>query len=112
MDPKDYERLAKMEAHVEQMNAVVIRMEAKLDTWSTNFLTRNEATEMFRSRDQDIQETRGELKELRDEIKAVRGEITAIQTDQQNDKRASAAQVSSWVGIAVAALSLLVAYFK
>jgi len=105
MDQKDYERLAKMEAHVEQMNAVVIRMEAKLDTWSTNFLTRNEATEMFRSRDQDIQET-GE------EIKAIKAEIQTMKTEQQNDKRASAAQVSSWIGVAVAVLALFVSYFK
>jgi len=94
VEQKDYERLAKMEAQVEQMSAVVIRMEAKLDTWATNFLTRNEAAEMFRSRDQDIQETRQELKELK------------------NEKQSDKALWPAWIGAAVAVIALVVSVMK
>ena len=50
--------------------------------------------------------------ETREEIKSLKSEIQTMKTEQQNDKRASSAQASSWVGIGVAILALLVSYFK
>lgn len=64
MEEKNYdhiEKLAKMEAQVEQVSTVVTRLEGKIDAWATNFLSRNEAAEMFRSRDKEIQEIKDKL---------------------------------------------------
>ncbi|WP_342046001.1 hypothetical protein [Bacillus sp. OTU530] len=94
MDQKDYERLAKLETQIENLTTLVIELKTQISSFTQNFPTRLEVNEMFRSRDQDIQETREELKELK------------------NDKRASAAQVASWAGIGVAILALFVSYFK
>lgn len=78
------ERLAKMEAQVENVSTVVTRLEGKIDAWATNFITRNEAQEMFRSRDREMQE----LKE------------------KQNNK---ATLFAGWAGVIVSLLAVGVA---
>lgn len=83
-DLERLERMARMEAQVEQMNAVVIRMEAKLDAWATNYVTREESKEMFRARDKEIQE---------------------IKDAQTNNK----ALYASWASVAVAVVAAVVA---
>lgn len=94
MEQKDYERLAKLEAQLENLTQLMIEMKAQLSSFTQNFPTRLEVNEMFRSRDQDIQETREEVKELR------------------NDNKARSAQIAAWAGVVVAILALFISYFK
>lgn len=105
MDQKDYERLAKLETQLENLTTLVVELKAQISSFTQNFPTRLEVNEMFRSRDQDIQETR-------EEIKTMRVEMQTLKSEQQNDKRASAAQVASWISIVVGAMALVVSLFK
>jgi predicted RNase H-like nuclease (RuvC/YqgF family) len=69
----DYgERLAALEAQLESVidaqadiKAYMIRLEAKLDAYQTNYVPRQELNEMFRSRDEKIARLEDELKTRR-----------------------------------------------
>ncbi|ANC77164.1 hypothetical protein ABE65_010270 [Fictibacillus phosphorivorans] len=94
MESKDLERLAKLETQLESMGQVMLRLEAKFDAWQTNFLTRVEADEMFRSRDKEIQNVREDLKEAK------------------LDKRSNFALVPAYISLGVSIVIGLVMYFK
>ncbi len=94
MESKDLERLAKLETQLESMGQVMLRLEAKFDAWQTNFLTRVEADEMFRSRDKEIQNVREDLKEAK------------------LDKRSNFALVPAYISLGVSIIIGLVMYFK
>ncbi|WP_371017376.1 hypothetical protein [Pseudalkalibacillus sp. JSM 102089] len=88
------ERIAKLEEqskghtdHYDRLYETMLRMETKLDTYTTNFLPRTEAQEMFRSRDEDIKENRESLEKLENEIK--------------NDSRSNKAILPAWFAVAI-----------
>jgi hypothetical protein len=47
LEQKDYERIATLETQLSALSKSLERIEAKLDAYSTNFLTRNEAELRF-----------------------------------------------------------------
>jgi hypothetical protein len=94
LEPKDLERLAKLETQLESMGQVMLRLEAKIDAWQTNFLTRTEAEEMFRSRDKELQSVKEELKEGR------------------NDKRSNFGVIPSYLSLAVSLIIGIIMIFK
>jgi hypothetical protein len=94
MEPKDLERLAKLETQLESMGQVMLRLEAKIDAWQTNFLTRTEADEMFRSRDKEIQSIKEELKETR------------------NDKRNNFGIIPAYLSLGVSLIIGIIMIFK
>ncbi|MGD2273228.1 hypothetical protein [Bacillus wiedmannii] len=90
MDEKDYERherLAKVEAQLENLTQLVVELKAQLGVFSQNFPTRIEVAEMFRSRDEDIKE-------------------------MKEDKRNNKALIASWASVVVAVVAVGVALLK
>jgi chromosome segregation ATPase len=47
LEQKDYERIATLETQLAALSKSLERIEGKLDQWTTNFLTRNEAELRF-----------------------------------------------------------------
>jgi chromosome segregation ATPase len=47
LEQKDYERIATLETQLASLSKSLERIEGKLDQWTTNFLTRNEAELRF-----------------------------------------------------------------
>lgn len=87
MDQKDYERLAKLEAQLENLTQLVVELKVQIGAFSHNFPTRLEVNEMFKSRDEVIRE---------------------IKEDKKNNK----ALTASWAAVVVAAISVGVALLK
>ncbi|HDR7980279.1 TPA: hypothetical protein QC443_002556 [Bacillus cereus] len=87
MDQKDYERLAKVEAQLENLTQLVVELKAQIVVFSQNFPTRIEVAEMFRSRDEDIKE-------------------------MKEDKRNNKALAASWASVVVAVVAVGVALLK
>ncbi|AXY09929.1 hypothetical protein CUC43_25670 [Bacillus thuringiensis LM1212] len=56
MEPKDGERIAKLEVHLQTMSAAVKRIEEKLDYNQKNYMQRTEIDEMFKFRDREIRD--------------------------------------------------------
>ncbi|RKO63659.1 hypothetical protein [Caldibacillus debilis] len=56
MEHKDYERIAKLETQLESVTEGLKRIETKLDAYSANFITREEANIRFKAIDKDIEE--------------------------------------------------------
>ncbi|PRT19816.1 hypothetical protein [Bacillus wiedmannii] len=87
MDQKDYERLAKVEAQLENLTQLVVELKAQLGVFSQHFPTRIEVAEMFRSRDEAIKE-------------------------MKEDKRSNKALIASWASVVVAVVAVGVALLK
>ncbi|WP_369355605.1 hypothetical protein [Lysinibacillus capsici] len=90
MDQKDYERherLAKVEAQLENLTQLVVELKVQIGAFSQNFPTRIEVSEMFRSRDEAIKE-------------------------MKEDKRSNKALIASWASVVVAVVAVGVALLK
>lgn len=90
-DNKNGERLARLEADVLSIKDYMIRLEGKLDAWTSMYVPRQEAYEMFRSRDSQI-------KDIKDEI-----------TELKENSKSNKAMMVGWFSFAAAAISSLVA---
>jgi septal ring factor EnvC (AmiA/AmiB activator) len=107
-EPKtDVERLAVVEEQIKQMVIAVTGLSSDLRNWQQNYVPRQEISEMFRSRDEDI-------KELREQIKGTANksdidDIKSTLNDMKNDKRSNKAVYAAWAGVAVSALAVIVA---
>jgi seryl-tRNA synthetase len=62
MDPKEFERIARLETHVENMAESVERIETKLDAYTANFLPRTEAEVRFEKVESEIKEVKNSRK--------------------------------------------------
>ncbi|XJZ25933.1 hypothetical protein ACF5W4_11025 [Bacillota bacterium Lsc_1132] len=91
MEPKDYERMATMEEQIKQLVNAVNGLSLDLRNWQQNYVPRQEISEMFRSRDKDIQELATELSTLRQEKNSNKGVIAA------------------WAGVVMSGLAVVVA---
>lgn len=56
MEQKDYERIAKLETQLESLTEGLKRIEKKLDTFTTNFITRSEAEIRFKNIEKELKE--------------------------------------------------------
>lgn len=90
MEKTSGERLATVEAQLKQVFNVLKDINTKLDLWNQNYVPRKEIAEMFRSRDQDIQE-------LKDGIK-----------DTKKDSRSSRALWPAWAVVIMSAIANII----
>lgn len=89
------ERIVTHEAKLEAIELAITRMEAKLDAWVTNFVPRNELSEMFRSRDKEIELLKQDHKEL----------VIKIESDKANNKNLWPV----WAGVVISFASCVIA---
>ncbi|MCU4786037.1 hypothetical protein V4W76_10760 [Bacillus thuringiensis] len=70
VEQKEYERIAKLEVHLQTMNAAVKRIEEKLDYNQKNYMQRTEIDEMFKFRDREIRDLKQAQEKLESNKKA------------------------------------------
>ncbi|WP_258957095.1 hypothetical protein [Bacillus paranthracis] len=70
VEQKEYERIAKLEVHLQTMNAAVKRIEEKLDHNQKNYMQRTEIDEMFKFRDREIRDLKQAQEKLDSNKKA------------------------------------------
>ncbi|EIJ79104.1 hypothetical protein PB1_16144 [Bacillus methanolicus PB1] len=58
MEQKDYERIATLETQLVALSKGLERIETKLDAYSANFLTRNEADIRFKHFEEELKEVK------------------------------------------------------
>ncbi|MDE3837947.1 hypothetical protein C0966_00810 [Bacillus methanolicus] len=58
MEQKDYERIATLETQLAALSKSLERIESKLDAYSANFLTRNEADIRFKNIEDEMKEVK------------------------------------------------------
>lgn len=63
MELTDAERLTRLETKLDGIEAAIVKMDAKLDVYSANFVPRHEINEMFRSRDKQLEDVRTALRD-------------------------------------------------
>jgi septation ring formation regulator EzrA len=93
LEKQDYERLATVETELKSIKDYLVRMDGKLDAWQQNYLTRNEAQEMFRARDKELTDVNQDLDKLRDEIK--------------QDKQSNKTLWPAWAAVGVSVIALV-----
>lgn len=70
MEHKDYERIASLETQLETLTKSIYRVETKLDSFTSNFVTRNEANIRFQNVENKIENVEKEVEELKENKKA------------------------------------------
>lgn len=115
MDNQETQRLAVVEAQVKQMLHAVTDLSKDIKDWQrdwtqglqTNYVPRQELNEMFRSRDQDIQELRQALDKTANkaDIEDIKTTLKELKEDRKSNKSLWAA----WAGVTVSALAVIVA---
>ncbi|WP_274853283.1 hypothetical protein [Bacillus methanolicus] len=58
LEQKDYERIATLETQLAALSKSLERIESKLDAYSANFLTRNEADIRFKNIEDEMKEVK------------------------------------------------------
>lgn len=115
MDNKETQRLAVVENQVAQMLIAVTDLSKDIKEWQrdwnqglqTNYVPRQELNEMFRSRDQDIQELRQALDKA-----ANKSDIEDIKTtlkELKEDRKSNKALWAAWAGVIVSGSAVVVA---
>jgi hypothetical protein len=98
MEKEDYEKIARLETQIDNLTNIVMRMDAKLDTWQENYVPRKEIYEMFRARD----------KELADLSERVDKHIDDSNTESKSFKN----NLPNWIGIIFGFISLLIMVYE
>lgn len=80
------ERLAALEARLAGIEALIARIDGKLDAFQANYVPRAEITEMFRSRDERIERI-------------------------EEDDKAQKTSIVSWAGVVIAGLAFAYSVF-
>jgi hypothetical protein len=86
----ELERLARLETRLDSLESHILRMDAKLDIWNTQYPTRIEIEEKFKNRD--------------DNLKAVWYEIDEIKENNKSNKTT----FPMWTAIILSAIGLIV----
>jgi hypothetical protein len=86
----ELERLARLETRLDSLEQHILRMDAKLDIWNTQYPTRIEIEEKFKNRD--------------DNLKAIWYEIDEIKENNKSNKAA----FPMWTAIILSAIGLIV----
>lgn len=97
-DQRPVERLAAMEAKLATLEGVLMRLEAKLDAWQSNYVPRAEINEMFRARDSHLEQLRVEIKEVR--------------ASEEHDRQANKSVWPLWTAAIVSLVALGVSLYK
>ena len=86
----ELERLARLETRLDSLESHILRMDAKLDIWNTQYPTRIEIEEKFKNRD--------------DNLKAMWHEVNELKDMHKQNK----ATLPMWVAITLSAIGLIV----
>ena len=86
----ELERLARLETRLDSLESHILRMDAKLDIWNTQYPTRIEIEEKFKNRD--------------DNLKAIWYEIDEIKENSKSNK----AMFPMWTAIILSAIGLII----
>jgi DNA repair exonuclease SbcCD ATPase subunit len=106
-EQKDGERLAVVEEQIKNLVTAITGLSNDLKNWRKDYVPRQEIQEMFRSRDQDIQEIRDALKGAAN--KSDIAEIKQTLAEMKNDKRSNKALYAAWAGVSVSLVMAAIA---
>ncbi len=112
MSDGNMERLAVVEEQIKQLVTAVNGLSSDIKDWQhsskENFVPRQELNEMFRSRDQSIEELRQAVKSAANKSDIV--EIKEALKELKEDKKSNLGLFAAWAGVGVSALAVAVAF--
>lgn len=94
MEVQTYERMATVEAKLNQIESLLTKLDDKFDNMNVAFVPRNEIDEKFRHRDE--------------KIATLQIELQAAKQERQGNK----ALAPAWVGVIISLIAILSPYFR
>lgn len=89
-DQRQFERMATLEADLNQIKLLLTKLDSKFDNLSVAYVPRAEIDEKFKSRDE--------------KINILQNEVTTMKVERQQNK----ALAPAWIGVIVAIAALIV----
>lgn len=102
----DSERMTKLETQLENVVLVVTRMDAKMDTWQQNFVSKELMEEKLRARDREIERLNIEQQRMEKE-KAQKEDIERLEREKSSYKN----NLPFWVAVVISTISLVYSFW-
>lgn len=102
----DAERMTKFETQMENVLAIVTKMDTKIDAWQANFVSKEMLDEKLKARDKEIDRLGTEQQRL-DEEKAQKKDIERLEKEKTSFK----SSLPMWIAVVISAINLGIIIF-
>lgn len=102
-DMSEAERMTKFETQLENLVTVVTRMDAKMDAWQANFVSKELLDEKLKARDNENVRLNNEIQKL-EKDKADKDDIERIEKEKASYK----SNLPFWAAVGLSALAIII----